>query len=173
MTKKERNELESRKKELEKSINLKLIRALGFDISSNGNVCDQDTFSPIRFKHKYLKYADIDQNLPFHNNDIVFDPLNNFKLLTSLFDIHLKYCQQCGMNIYTHYPEETILGDIKCTSICIMTDMRKYMTEYYPNVVCAYADAILHLDPYGFSEGQIEDIEELRQWGNLNEYLLQ
>lgn len=173
MTKKERRDLENRKKELEKSINLKLIRALGFDISSNGYICDQDTFSIIRFKYKHLKYVDEDQNIPFHNNDILFDPLNNFKLLTTLFDMHLKYCQQCGMIIYTHYPEEVMMGDIKCTSICIVADTRKYMTEYYTNIICAYADAILHLDQFGFAENQMIDIAELREWSKINEYLLQ
>ena len=91
MTKKQRLEIENKIKEIELKVNSMLLIALGFDVSDNGYLVDQDTLQRVKLGYHFLKFNNSNETtIPLHKNDILFNPLNNRKLTNSLFELFLK-----------------------------------------------------------------------------------
>ena len=150
--------------EIEHRITLMLLQALGFDIK-NGFVLDQDTFEKKMYRNKFLKYQISDQDqLVLHTNDILFNPLNNAKLVMDLFTQFL-YKENLENNLYvqSHYPD--VKNDT--TSLVIHkyngTEIEIIRSEYYINPSYPYVEMILGL--FGFDcVNELKALEELRKY---------
>ena len=114
MTRKEKNAILKEIQELEKEVNVKVLRALGFDVLSNGYIIDQDSMRKVSFKRKYLKYSSTGE-VAMHHNDLEFDPVNNIRLMIELFSIFLKKEEEeNGLYIEIYYtkpvdPDKTMI----------------------------------------------------------------
>lgn len=106
MTRKEKNAILKEIQELEKEVNVKVLRALGFDVLSNGYIIDQDNMKKVSFKRKYLKYSHTGV-VAMHHNDLEFDPVNNIRLMIELFNIFLKKEEEeNGLYIEIYYTKQ-------------------------------------------------------------------
>ena len=148
MTKKQMKEKENRIKILENDINSMLLVALGFDVSDQGFIIDQDTLTKVKLGYHYLKYnPNSDITIPHHKNDIIFNPLNNKKLMSSLLELFLKKEEEDGeLNIKIFYPIDDGNGKWRLELKDGVDGL--YQTDNYTNQLLAYAEAILTLyDP--------------------------
>lgn len=162
MTKKEKKELIEEVTTLEQTINSKILQSLGMDISQ-GYIVDQDSFRRIKFGRKNIKYSTNNEVL-MHNNDIIFDPLNNTKMAIYLFDIFLrKEHEENGIYINLYYPiidsEKTAIEiqkvDGETTSI--------FRSEYYKMPSYGYAEIMLSL--FGINDNTLlHRLDELKSY---------
>lgn len=78
-----------------------IINELGLIIGPDGLLYDQETRNIININGKNIKCTFDSVNNPVYVSDfnIVFDPINNIKLMTILFDMYLKNENEAG-NFY-------------------------------------------------------------------------
>ena len=136
-------------------ISRKIFRAVGLDVDNANKVIDQDTCMPIEFKGKCIKYtSDPNKNLLLAKNDILFDPINNPKLMSNLFGYYLTKLEETENTVFNSYYVKP--GNEGRTAIELKSDSETITSKYYKNDSIKYMDMILRLN----GESDI----------NLNEY---
>jgi hypothetical protein len=83
----------------------KLLQEIGIDIDGNNILVDQDTQMVIYFNGKKVKYRLDGSPIPIGKNDIYFDPINNVKLMNTLFLYYINKLQTLdGIYYNIFYP---------------------------------------------------------------------
>ena len=74
-----------------------LINEIGLSINNNGSLFDQDTGQIIYFGGKEIKCS-IDPTIPVYKSDmsVIFDPLNDMKLMTTILGYYLEKERSMG-----------------------------------------------------------------------------
>ena len=136
-------------------ISRKIFRAIGLDVDNANKVIDQDTCRPIEFKGKCIKFtSDPDKNLLLAKNDILFDPINNTKLMSNLFGYYLTKLEEMENTVFNSYYVKS--GNEGRTALELKNESGTITSNYYNNDSIKYMDMILRLN----GESDI----------NLNEY---
>lgn len=162
MTRKEKNLIKEEIKQLEIDINSKLLNALGMDVS-RGFVVDQDNFSRVRMGKKYIKYSPFAETL-VHSGDLVFNPLNNNKMVVHLFNIFLqKEQEENDLYVSTYYP--IITGDMTCVEIqkSEYGNISLYRSDNYKSPSYGYIEIILELFGIHYSD-KLHRLDELMSY---------
>lgn len=138
MNKKELEQLQRQ----EEIINTRLLFALGFDVSEDGHLVDQDTLEQVMFMNKPLRCNQI-----IHFKDAKFDPIHNRKLADAILKIFLKKEEQDNDLYCKMYTENQIYkGDILTgTQLHLDTSNGLYTTDFYRSDTLKYIDAILRI----------------------------
>ena len=109
---------------------------------NNISVVSQSTRENIFFNERMLKYNP-NGFTPVHNNEIMFDPLNNFKQAQLLFTIFLKFQEEDeGLYIKMFYEEKN--AEEK-TRVFVRGEQENYASQYYYNISLGYIELILAL----------------------------
>ena len=131
---------------MENNINIphKIFRTIGLDVDNSNKVIDQDTCRPIEFKGKSIKYtSDPNRNLLLAKNDILFDPINNSKLMSNLFSYYLtKLEENEGVTFNSYYIKN---GNEGRTALEVKNEDQKITSKFYNNDSMKYIDIILKL----------------------------
>lgn len=136
----------------EEVVNTKLLYALGFDVSGDGHLIDQDTLEPVMFMNKPLRTNQI-----IHFKDAKFDPIHNRKLADALLKIFLKKEEQDNdlyCKIYTE--NQVYVNNMVGTQLQLDTSNGLCTTNGYQSDTLKYIEAILKLS------GQLDDNIDLQ-----------
>ena len=127
------------------NVSHKIFRIMGLDVDSSNKVIDQDTCRPIEFKGKSIKYtSDPNKNLLIAKNDILFDPINNSRLMSTLFGYYLtKLEENEGIAFDSYYTKN---GNEGRTALELKNENEKITSKYYTNDSIKYIDIILKLN---------------------------
>ena len=100
---------------------------------------------PIEFKGKCIKYtSDPNKNLLLAKNDILFDPMNNSKLMSNLFAYYLTKLEENEGVVFESYYTKN--GNEGRTALEIKNQYEKITSKYYNNDSMKYIDIILKLN---------------------------
>lgn len=118
---------------------------IGLEIDNEMRVVDQDFGNVIMFKGKSLKASNDPLREPFiGRNDIFFDPVNNFKLMSGLFQYYIQKLSNLeGRYFNIFYPVQLPSGK---TYIEIKENMNPIRSGSYFNPCIAYIDLIFRLN---------------------------
>lgn len=129
-------------------LNYNLLNSIGLSINGSGYVYDQDTGIMIQDAGRLIK-ASIDPNSPCFagQGEVVFDVINNIRLVTTLFGYALdKATAMEGFDSVSNYIDEW-KDDPRATSICIkMADGSVKNSGYYFNKCLKFVAAIFSID---------------------------
>lgn len=125
---------------------------MGMSIDKNGYLYDQDIGNNITFKGNMIKVSV--NGIPVYAgmNEIVFDPIHNYGLISTLFGTFLDKCQKSEEgDILGGYIAHGIEDDkgSKKQRVCVKTLNRgEIASEYYNNVFLAYIDCTFRISGY-------------------------
>lgn len=122
-----------------------LMTEIGLEIDSEMRVVDQDDGNVIMFKGKSLKVSLNEYKQPFiGRNDILFDPITNFKVMSNLFSyfIHKTSITE-GRYFNIFYPVNLADGR---TYIEIKEDNQVIRSGSYNNPCIAYIDLVFRIN---------------------------
>ena len=126
-------------------ISRKIFRAVGLDVDNANKLIDQDTCRPIEFKGKCIKFtSDPDKNLLLAKNDILFDPVNNTKLMANLFGYYLSKLEENEDMVFDSYYVKN--GNGGRTALEVKNEDGTITSKYYNNDSIKYMDMILRLN---------------------------
>ena len=126
-------------------ISRKIFRAIGLDVDNANKIIDQDTCRPIEFKGKCIKYtSDPNKNLLLAKNDILFDPINNTKLMSNLFGYYLTKLEETENIAFDSYYVKA--GNGGRTALELKSESETITSKYYNNDSIKYMDMILRLN---------------------------
>lgn len=165
MTKKQRLEIENKIKEIELKVNSMLLIALGFDVSDNGYLVDQDTLQRVKLGYHFLKFNNSNETtIPLHKNDILFNPLNNRKLANSLFELFLKKEEvDDDLFVRVYFTEEVESKYV--LKIILENNQGTLMSEPFRNQLYCYAECIVSMydvNDVGMIGNLLKELEELK-----------
>lgn len=165
MTKKQRLEIENKIKEIELKVNSMLLIALGFDVSDNGYLVDQDTLQRVKLGYHFLKFNNSNETtIPLHKNDILFNPLNNRKLANSLFELFLKKEEvDDDLFVRVYFTEEVESKYV--LKIILENNQGTLMSEPFKNQLYCYVECIVSMydvNDVGMIGNLLKELEELK-----------
>lgn len=165
MTKKQRLEIENKIKEIELKVNSMLLIALGFDVSDNGYLVDQDTLQRVKLGYHFLKFNNSNETtIPLHKNDILFNPLNNRKLANSLFELFLKKEEvDDDLFVRVYFTEEVESKYV--LKIILENNQGALMSEPFKNQLYCYVECIVSMydvNDVGMIGNLLKELEELK-----------
>lgn len=124
----------------------KLMQEIGLDIDNNNYIIDQDNGNQIKFNGKNLKYNSDQNNNRRNSNEILFNPIENPKLMNNLFSYYTdKINQEDGRYVNIYYPLDS--GDNSGKGkIELKEDTNDTLqSNNYYNDCLKYADLIFQL----------------------------
>lgn len=123
-------------------INIKIMQEIGIDISADKRLVDQDTGDVLQFKDKFLVGPNVKEK-----NSIEFDPINNVRQMTTMFDYFTRKLEDDDSNnISVFYPKEDPNNKEK-TYLELKTEDNKIITSgSYINESLTYVDVIMRLN---------------------------
>lgn len=122
-----------------------LMTEIGLEIDSEMRVVDQDDGNVIMFKGKSLKISLDEYKQPFiGRNDILFDPVSNFKVMSNLFSyfVHKTSIME-GRYFSIFYPIYLPNGR---TCIEIKENDETIRSNAYMNPCIAYIDLVFRIN---------------------------
>lgn len=126
---------------------------MGMSVDSNKYLYDQDICNNITYKGKMIK-ASID-GIPVYAgmNDIVFDPVHNYGLVSTLFGTYLDKCQTTDdgdiLGGYIAHGIEDEPNKSGKQRVCVKTVNRgEIASNYYNNIFLAYIDCTFKIGGY-------------------------
>lgn len=155
---------------LKYQLNSMLLQALGYEISGNGCVVDQDSLSKISYRNRILKCSDNGSYVPLHSRDMLFDPITNRGLAEQLF-MAFMHKEDVDNGIYMHM--YYTMSDTGNTSRMFVEAILENSTGErfiqrsgcYTSPTYCYLDLILRI----YNNGINNDFEEIIH--RLEEYL--
>lgn len=152
---------------------------MGMSIDKNGYLYDQDLGNNISYKGNMIK-ASVN-GIPVYAgmNEIVFDPVHNYGLISTLFGTYLDKCQNSEdgdiLGGYIAHGIEDSKMD-KSQRVCVKTLNRGEIASlYYQNVFLAYIDCTFRiagynvdLHPFDIDYIEIEEKEKERIRNEIN-----
>ena len=122
-----------------------LMTEIGLEIDSEMRIVDQDDGNVIMFKGKSLKVSLDNYRQPFiGRNDILFDPITNFKVMNNLFSYFIhKTSVTEGRYFNIFYPVNLPNGR---TYIEIKENNQVIRSGAYMNPCIAYIDLIFRIN---------------------------
>lgn len=122
-----------------------LMTEIGLEVDSELRIVDQDDGNIIMFKGKSLKVSIDGIRQPFiGRNDILFDPITNFKVMNNLFSYFIhKTSVDEGRYFSIFYPVNLPNGT---TYIEIKEDNNIIRSNAYMNPCLAYIDLIFRIN---------------------------
>lgn len=129
-----------------------LFMEMGLGINGDQHLYDQESMCPILFKEKYIKATITGTPIYAGRNDILFDPANNYSLMSHIFGFYLDKCQTsddgdllCGY--LAHYIEDNPEKDKQ--RVAVKTQGRGIIeSDFYYNIYLAYIDCIFRIAGY-------------------------
>lgn len=121
----------------------KLRSEIGLSIGQDFSILDQD-YGTIVFLHgKTLKGGFNNQEPRITYNDIYFDPINNVKLMRTLFQYYVNKIRELENRYFSvFYP---VFGDNGLGSMVIKNETEVYKSRYYHNEALRYIDLIFKI----------------------------
>lgn len=113
-----------------------LMEEIGLAVDNKGNIIDQDTMQPIKFRNKNLKN---DMSKGFRHYDVVFNPENNLRQMESL----LRYAaNKDEIEILTYGVSPNKDGTYTCV---VTTNTECLESKKYNNPSLGYVENVLKL----------------------------
>ena len=116
---------------------------MGISINKDGYIFDQDSGSqfPLLFDGKRIKANTKDQPIYVGENEVAFDPPNNYSVMNKLFYYFLDKYNSSEDHAF-HYQAHSIEDNPERTKqcICIKTDKTKIYSKYYYNLYLAFIE---------------------------------
>lgn len=127
------------------NLNYQLMCEIGLEVDQEMRVVDQDLGNVIMFKGKTLKANIGGLRQPFiGRNDILFDPVNNYKIMTTIFAYYVqKLTNMEGRYFNIFYPVQLQSGK---TYAEIKEDMKVIRSGAYFNPCIAFIDLVFRLN---------------------------
>jgi hypothetical protein len=123
--------------QLDTEINNIIMQELGLEVGVGNRIVDQDTGAAIRFRGKDIVAPGF-----FNGRSVEFDPINNGKMVTSLFDRFLQiHSEESDIYVSTFYP----IDDSKCIE-CRMSDQTNIRSGSYDRDGLRYTDIMIQLN---------------------------
>lgn len=126
---------------------------MGMSVDANNYLYDQDIGNNIKYKGKMIKACITDTPVYAGMNDILFDPIHNYGLISTLFGTYLDKCQNSDDgDILGGYIAHGIEDDPAKTGkqrVCVKTVNRgEIASNYYNNIFLAYIDCTFKISGY-------------------------
>lgn len=128
-------------------LNYHLFMEMGLAINNSGYLYDQDNGNILNFKEKYIKATTQPVQIYAGKTDIVFDPAENFTLMSMLFCYFLDKFNADNENNFkyiAHYIEDN--NEKTMQRICIKTSSGDIFTAFYNNLYLGFIEAIFILN---------------------------
>lgn len=123
--------------QLDTEINTIIMQELGLEVGIGNRIVDQDTGGTIRFRGKDVMAPGF-----YNGRSVEFDPINNGKMMNSLFDRFLEtHSEQSDVYVSTFYS----IDDSNCIE-CRMSDQTSIRSGSYDREGLKYADIIIQLN---------------------------
>ena len=123
--------------QLDTEINTIIMQELGLEVGLGIKITDQDTGDAIRFRGKDVVAPGF-----FNGRSVEFDPINNPKMMNSLFNRFLEsHSEESDTYVSTFYPIESS----NCIE-CRMSDQTSIRSKSYDRECLKYADIIIQLN---------------------------
>ena len=122
---------------------------MGLNVRPDQYLCYQDTGVVLQFKGKYIK-ASVN-GIPAYAglNDIVFDPIHNYGMISNLFGMYLDQCQDTDDGdilggYIAHYVEDS--PDKERQRVTVKTQAKGEISSlFYKNIFLAYIDCTFRI----------------------------
>lgn len=126
-----------------------LILAMGLSVDTNNNLIDQDYGTIVYLNGKNIK-AKRGPVEPFiRKTDIYFDPVNNVKLMRSLFQYYINKITELDNRYFSVY--FPVFGSENgLVAIEIKNERESYRSDYFFNESLRYIDLILKISGYDY-----------------------
>lgn len=141
-----------------------LFTEIGLGINGDSYLYDQDSGVPILFKEKYIKASVNGSPIYAGRNDIVFDPANNYGLISHLFGYFLDKAQNSedGDTLggyIAHYIDDDPTKEKQ--RVVVKTLSRGEIgSMFYYNIYLAYIDCIFRISGYNVDLSNFDIKEE-------------
>lgn len=123
--------------QLDTEINNIIMQELGLEIGIGNRIVDQDTGGAIRFKGKDVMAPGF-----YNGRSIEFDPINNGKMMNSLFNRFLEtHSEESDVYVSAFYS----IDESNCIE-CRMSDQTSIKSRSYDRESLKYADIIIQLN---------------------------
>ncbi len=128
-----------------------LFNEMGFGLRSNGYLYDQDTDNFLTYDNLYIKASLNGQEIYAGNNEVIFDPAHNYKLINTLFGYFLDKCQQSEdgdilQGFRAYYTEDDIN---KKQRVVVKTVGRgEISSKWYWGIYLSFIDCIFAINGY-------------------------
>ena len=123
-----------------------LFNEIGLSINKDNYLYDTDTDTVLRFKDKYIKASNKPgDDLYAGKTDVVFDPLKNYTLMTSLFGYYIdkEFVDRPGFYIAQYIDDNP--EDKHLQRVVVKTQDGDVYSEYYNNTYLGYIEDIFIL----------------------------
>lgn len=123
-----------------------LLLTIGLSVDTNHNIIDQDYGTIVYLNGKNIK-AKRGSVEPFiRKTDIYFDPLNNMKLMRSLFQYFINKINDLDNRYFSvFFP---VYGDNGLVSVEIKSETESFKSDYFYNESLRYIDLIFKISGY-------------------------
>jgi hypothetical protein len=142
-----------------------LFTEIGLGINNNSYLYDQDTFTEIKFKEKYIKATTQPITIYAGRNDIIFDPANNYQLMVSLLGYYIDKRavseDEETIEFVAQYIEETP-GREKQRVTVKTNNKGDISSNFYYNIYLGYIEIIFLLGGNFVPDLSNFDIQQMR-----------
>lgn len=123
-----------------------LLLTIGLSVDANHNLIDQDYGTIVYLNGKNIKVKRGPVEPFIRKTDIYFDPLNNMKLMRSLFQYFINKIHDLDNRYFSvFFP---VYGDNGAIAIEIKSETESFKSDYFHNESLRYMDLIFKISGY-------------------------
>ena len=147
--------------ETEADVGKAILDELGYGVANDNSIYEQDTFAPVQFQGKTIKYSPTPDTLYLSENDVLFDPVHNLRMITTLLGNYIDKEEASGKEVLSMHDD--VNRDNRTTSHTIkFANQDPVTSKYYRNRCLAICDNILDMANANCDLTKFDDKEEKR-----------